>query len=115
MQLLHEEDISPRVRKQINQYIDEYGYTYSGIRKALIYFYEIKHNDISKANGGIGIVPYCYQQAKDYYYSLWLAQQKNEDKVIAEYKPEVVEIIIQPPQLNPRRKKWFSFFEEEGD
>lgn len=115
MQLLKEDYISPRVRKQMNQFVEEYHYTYSGMRKALIYFYEVKHNDVSKANGGIGIIPYCYQQARDYYYSLWLAQQRNEDKIIDEYKPEVVEIRIPPPQLKPQKKRWFSFFEEEVD
>ena len=98
---MKEEYISPKVRKQINQYITEYNYTYSGMRKALVYFYEVKHNDPAKANGGIGIIPYCYNQARDYYYSLWLAQQQNVDKVIDEYKPEVVEVRIQPPQLRP--------------
>ena len=49
--------IDPRVKGQIKKYIDEYNYTYSGIRKALIYHYEIKGGDKSKANGGIGIVP----------------------------------------------------------
>jgi hypothetical protein len=115
MQLLKEEYISPRVRKQISQFITEYGYTYSGMRKALVYFYEVKHNDPAKANGGIGIIPYCYNQARDYYYSLWLAQQQNVDKVIDEYKPEIVEIRIQPPQLRPPKKRWFTFFEEEVD
>jgi hypothetical protein len=113
MALLKEEYISPRVRKQMTQFVDEYGYTYSGMRKALIYFYEVKHNDPAKANGGIGIIPYCYNQARDYYYSLWLAQQKNENKVIDEYKPTVVEIKIQPPQIKPQKKRWFKFFEEE--
>ena len=36
--LLKEDYISPRVRKQLKTYIEEYHYTYSGIHKALIYF-----------------------------------------------------------------------------
>lgn len=114
MQLLGEEYISPRVRKQLNQFVSEYKYTYSGIRKALVYFYEVKKNDISKANGGIGIVPYCYKQAFDYYYSIWLAQQANQDKVIAEYKPQVIEIRIPSPQIRIK-KKFFNFFEEDEE
>ena len=113
MKLLNEDYISPRVRKQINSFINEFKFTYSGIRKALIYFYEVKKNDINKANGGIGIVPYCYKEAFNYYYSLWLAQQKNENKVITEYIPEVREVRIPPPQLKRHRRKIFSFFEED--
>ena len=112
MELLGEDFISPRVRKQLNQYVKEYNYTYSGIRKALIYFYEVKKNDKSKAAGGVGIVPYCYKQAFEYYYSIWLAQQRNQNKVITEYVPEVVEVRIPPPQIKVR-KKFFNFF--EGD
>ena len=113
MELLGEEYISPRVRKQMNGYIDEYNFTYSGMKKALVYFYEVKGNDKSKAKGGIGIIPYVYRDAYNYYYSLWLANQKNEHKVITEYKPVVREVRIPPPQLKPRKRRLFSFFEED--
>lgn len=112
MFLLKEDYISPRVRKQMKDFVENYHYTYSGMKKALVYFYEIKKNDVSKANGGIGIIPYCYEQAKNYYYSIWLAQQKNENKIIVEYKPVVVEVRIPPPQLKKRRRK-FSFLEDD--
>ena len=113
MELLGEEYISPRVRKQMNGYVDEYNFTYSGMKKALVYFYEVKGNDKSKAKGGIGIIPYVYRDAYNYYYSLWLANQKNEHKVITDYKPVVREVRIPPPQLKPRKRRLFSFFEED--
>ena len=113
MELLGEEYISPRVRKQMNSYVDEYNFTYSGMKKALVYFYEVKGNDKSKAKGGIGIIPYVYRDAYNYYYSLWLANQKNEHKVITDYKPVVREVRIPPPQLKPRKRRLFSFFEED--
>jgi hypothetical protein len=114
MQLLKEDYINPRVRKQLNQFLNEYGYTYSGMRKALVYHYEIKHGDVSKAAGGIGIIPYVYRQAYEYYYSLWLAQQRNEGKDIQEYKPKVVEIHINPPKIKVKRR-FFNFFEEDEE
>lgn len=113
MELLEEEYISPRVRKQMNSYVDEYNFTYSGMKKALVYFYEVKGNDKSKAKGGIGIIPYVYRDAYNYYYSLWLANQKNEHKIITDYKPVVREVRIPPPQLKPRKRRLFSFFEED--
>lgn len=105
--------IDPRIQKQINQYIKDFHYTYSGIHKSLLYFYEIKKNPIDKSNGGIGIVPYVYQQAYRYYYSLWEAQQKNEYKVIQEYVPKVKEIVIPVPQRKVKKRKMFSFLDEE--
>ena len=112
-ELLEEEYISPKVRKQINSYIEDYNFTYSGMKKALVYFYEIQGNDKKKANGGIGIVPYIYRTAYQYYYSLWLAKQKNEDKDISLFKPVVREVRIVPPQLKPHRRRLFNFFEED--
>lgn len=113
MDLLGEEFISPKVRKQISNYIETYNFTYSGMKKALVYFYEVKGNDKSKANGGIGIIPYVYRDAYNYYYSIWLANQKNEDKIVTNYKPIVREVRIPPPQLKPRKRRLFSFFEED--
>lgn len=57
-------------------------YTYSGMLKALKYWYEIKHNLVEKSNGGIGILEYTYEPAKQYYYAIWLAQQQTQDKKI---------------------------------
>lgn len=77
LKLFNVDFIDARTRKLINQYTDpigDYRYSYSGIRKALTYFYEVKKNDIKRANGSIGIVPYIYRESYEYYYSLWLAQ-----------------------------------------
>lgn len=54
-QLLQLEYITPRIRTQIKNYLTNYNYTYSGILKALKYFYEIKGNSTEKANEGIGM------------------------------------------------------------
>ena len=44
MSLFKTDYIDAKIRKQIKQYREEYNYTYSGIRKALVYFFEIKGN-----------------------------------------------------------------------
>lgn len=105
--------IEPRVRAQIKKYIDDYNYTYSGMQKALYYHYEIKGGDISKAHGGIGIVPYVYQDAFNYFYELWLAQQKNKDVEIQLYTPKVIEIVIPRPQRKIKKRPLFAFLDEE--
>lgn len=113
MKLLGEEYITPRVRKQMNTYIDQYQYTYSGMRKALVYFYEIKGNSTDKANGGIGIIPYVYKDAFNYYYSIWEANQKNEVKQLDDYVPVEKVIHIPVPQKKLKKRKLFSFLDEE--
>ena len=81
-QLFNVDKIPSKIQKQINSYLKDYNFSYSGMLKALIYHFEIQHGDISKANGGIGIIPYCYDSAKTYYYNLWVAQQQNITKDI---------------------------------
>lgn len=113
MELLGETFINARVRKQMNQFIQEYNYSYSGMLKTLIYFYEVRGNPKSKANSGIGIVPFVYGEAYHYFHALWSAQQINLDKDISRYIPKVKEVTIDPPQRNLRKKKLFSFLDEE--
>lgn len=105
--------INAKTNKQIKEYREQYGYTYSGIRKALVYFYDVKGNNKNKANGGIGIVPYVYKDAYNYYYALWEAKQKNEGKKIEDYIPVVKEIYIPIPQRNIPKRNLFSFLDEE--
>lgn len=107
--------IDVRIHKQIKQFKEEYNYSYSGIRKALIYFYEVKGNSIEKANGGIGIVPHIYKRAYDYYFALWQAQQKNEDKIVEAYVPRVREVRIKRPVRKVRKENLFSFLDEEEE
>ena len=114
MKLFKEDYVNPRVRKQINTFIEEYQYTYSGIRKSLVYFFEVKGNPIERANGGIGIVPYVYKDAYNYYYSIWEANQKNEHKLVEEYVPQEKVITIPVPQRKIKKRKLFSFLDEEG-
>lgn len=113
--LLKIDYIDARVRKQIKQYREEYNYTYTGIHKALVYFYEVKGNSTEKANGGIGIVPYVYQNAYNYYLALWQAKQKNQDKVLQDYTPRVKEIVIPRPQRKVKKRELFTFLDDEKE
>lgn len=121
MELFGSDYVYAKIKKQINDYVTNHGYTYSGIRKALIYYYEVKGNvfDAGKAQGGIGIVPFVYQNAFNYYYAIWEAQQKQEHIVdagsLTEYIPKVVEIKIPIPQRKEKKRKLFSFLDEEED
>lgn len=113
LKLFNTDCIDGKIRKQIKQFIEDYHYSYSGIHKALIYHFEVKKGSIDKANNGIGIVPYVYQEAYRYYYTLWEAQQKNENKDVKDYIPMVKEIVIPIPQRKLRKRKLFTFLDEE--
>ena len=112
MKLFDEPFVNARIKKQIKDYQKQYGYTYSGMLKALIWFFEVKGNSTEKANGGIGIIPYVYKDAYNYYYNLYLAQIVNQEKDIEQYQAKVREIVIQSPKAPPKRIRLFDLGED---
>lgn len=113
-QLLGKEYNAARVNKQIKDFKKEYNYSYSGMLKSLVYFYEVKGNSVDKANGGIGIVPFIYQDAYNYYLALFNAQQNNKDKDVIKYTSQIKEITIKPPVADIK-KHYFKFLEDDLD
>lgn len=113
IQLFKLEHMDGRITLQIKKFKQDYNYTYSGILRTLKYFYEVKQNDLSKSNNGIGIVPWVYQEAYNYYYNQWLLKQKNVDKNIKEYTPNYIDITIKDPIRQQKKKNIFKFLDEE--
>ena len=80
----------------------------------LFWFYEVKHNSPADSNGGIGIIPFTYDNAKEYFHSLYLAKMKNDNKDINSYTPkEVVVTIKNPHSKKPVIKLFDMDWEEE--
>lgn len=106
-----------KVNRQIKQYKDEYHYSYSAIYKTLRYWFEIKHGDLEKANGGIGIVPYIIDDARNYWLDIMQAKELNKELAQGKMELKVIEVHILPPRRTPMRKfrKKFTFLEEESN
>ena len=106
-----------RTNLLIKKYVTELGFTYSGIHKALIYFYEVQGNAIEdEASRSIGIVPYVYEEAKNYYYKMWSVNKRNSEVNIENYIPKTINITNPQPQRKIKKpKKKFSFLDEEVD
>lgn len=101
-------------KKLAERYVKENHYTYTGMLKTLKWYYEKEGNSIEKSNGSIGIIPYIYKQALNYYYSLYLAQQINEEKDISDFIiSKEREISIQSPRVYVRPPHMW--LEEEED
>lgn len=112
-QLFNITSLTSKISRQINKYISEYHYTYEGILKTLKYWHEIKGNDTSKSNSGIGIVEYIYEDAKKYYYEIYKANKANEKQDIESCVFSIEEIKINPPIAKIKRKHSIHFFDEE--
>lgn len=99
-QLYKLERITPLIRKQISDYIQE-GMTYSGIMGSLYYFYGIKGNDPARAKG-IGICAYCYDEAREYFANISRINLANQGQ---NFTIQEKIITIPVPQPKPKRKK----------
>ena len=78
--------------------------------KSLEWFYNIQHGSIEDSNGGIGIIPFIYEEAKEYYKNLYIAQKKNKE--IKLLRP-VVEIKVQSPRGWRRPPQMFDWEDDE--
>lgn len=76
--------------------MEEYGYTWSGMAGTLHWFYDICHGSKEEGNGGVGIIPFVYDQAKEYYATLSTAEEKNKDMNVMR---EPVIFNIQSPRV----------------
>ena len=104
--------IPAKISRQITDYKKQYNFTYSGMLKALVWWFNVKGNTTEGTNGGIGILPYIYNDAKTYYYGLYMAQQANQDKTIHQ---KTEEIEIAPPRVYVQPLRLFNIEEEEHE
>lgn len=79
--------------KQIKDFQTEYNYTLKGIHLALVYFHEVKEHPID--GKGIGIVPYIYTEARNYYIKL---SEVNQHNMNIEFDNTVEIIYTTPPK-----------------
>ena len=113
---LFKEDYNHILTKKLaERYVKENNYSYSGMLKTLKWYYEKEGHDISKGNGSIGIIPYIYNQALEYYYALYKAQKVNASKDVSQYiKSPIREITIESPRtFVPSPHLWLEEDDEE--
>lgn len=72
------------IHRQIKGLVKK-GYTIKGIYYTLNWFYLIKRGDWEKSNGGIGIVPYVYEEASQY----WCAQEEKQKGIITQIEEQI--------------------------
>ena len=101
--------------KLAERYMREHpDWTWSGMHKAMWFFYEKKHGDKSKANGTIGILPYIYQQAYSYFFELFLAEEAANSLDEEAIKTTTRKMVIKEP-IKPTTKRKANIIEFEED
>lgn len=86
-----------KTKSQANKYIKS-GKTYKNIILALKYFYEVKENSTAEANGGIGIIPYIYDEAIEYWEEKEEIVNRKVDEDLSDFQVKKVCIKRKPIQ-----------------
>lgn len=95
---------SVKIYQQMSNYYER-GVSYSDMLLALKYFYEIKKGDLSKSQGGIGIIPYILDEAKEFS----TLEKIEKEKLIKKFEDNAKEhketkIVYIAEQRNKQRK-----------
>jgi len=83
------------INTQATGFIKQYGYTWSGMTKCLQWFYKLNHGSLEEGHGGVGIIPFIYDEVRNYYYKIYQAQEKNKNKTL---RTPVINFEIQSPR-----------------
>jgi hypothetical protein len=97
----------------IKKYRDELGYNYDGMQKALKYFYEIKGHTKSKSEERVGIIPYVYQEAQDYYHVIESRARRIAGAAIETETPSIEVKVYTPQQTKKQTNDLQDLFNEE--
>lgn len=102
--------VLPRVQKQIKEFHNQNGYSYSGMLKSLKWFYEIKNNKLpppGDPSNNISIIPFIYENALRYDYTLFLLNDINEQKLKDGFKASERVVEIKAPRAKRPTPKLF--------
>lgn len=106
---------TPAIIKQLNSYENDRGYTASGMLKTLVYFYDVKANPVPD-RPTVGILPYIYDEAKNYYKKLYYSNLYNKNRDMHNYIPQTEKVTIPVPHREVIKKRnLFTFLDEEGE
>ena len=72
---------------QRKKFISENKMTNKGIFFTLKYFYDVKGGSWDRSHGGIGIVPFIYNEACNY----WVKKEKSDNGIIARIEQQIKE------------------------
>lgn len=85
------------------------GMTPKGVVFAMRYFYDVRHGDIKKAEGGIGIVPSIYNEASEYWLNLESRKEGIVEAIVRDMEARASRPVIVIKQKKPQKKdksKW---------
>ena len=85
---------------QRKKFIKEGKGTNKGIFFALKYFYEVKNNDWDKGHGGLGIIPYIYNESCQY----WAERERKTKGILAQIEQQMAEASKRDTKVIQKKK-----------
>lgn len=94
-----------KCERQRKKFLNE-GYKNKGMALTLQYFYEVQKGDVNKSNGGIGIIPYVYDRAFEYFRAKEMERRRLQALVLQskEEEDKAEKITVQAPKKQKRKK-----------
>lgn len=93
-----------KIRTQLEAFSKKH-MKYEGIYRTLYFCYLVKHIDKTKAEGGIGIVPYCYDEAARWF----VDRTQKQEKFVLELNQQIEErktaMVIRRQKRDPARNR----------
>lgn len=86
-------ELTAKVYALSDQYISRYNFTFKEMYQTLVYLHEIIEKEL--VSDVVGLIPYYYDQAKDYFASINRVEEVNKDIDVSKMYKEKV-IVIQP-------------------
>ena len=93
--------------QQRKKFGKDYKINNKGIYFTLKYFYEIKGNAWEKGHGGLGIVPYVFEDAKAY----WVAQERQRHGFMKELEEQIKQREVIKVKRTPKKREKYNLDE----
>lgn len=87
--------------KQIKDFKEDLDYTYKGMTLSLIYWTETLNNNMSNAKG-VGIIPYIYEDAKNFYIEK-LKVKQNVDNMKGDFSSDKVVVLSKSKTISSNK------------
>lgn len=88
-----------------NHFVKTNGFTFKGIYYSLLYHYKIKKGDPKKAKNNIGIVPFIYREATEYWIRIFQSAERKNKKIqeFAKEEQSVKYVVYQGAEFEIKR------------
>lgn len=101
-----------KCESQRKNFVKNKNCTNKGIYFALKYYYEIQGNSWDKSQGGIGIVPYIYNESREYWQKRVMREEDIMDKIIKQMQERAARPAIKVKKVPKAKPKWEMPWEE---